>query len=111
MPQKKQPQHILLRSIPKKTMKKKKGDMVDTIADSMILHLNKIKESDGLKKAKNMLFTVVRGVNKAVKQFVEEHPLTLEQQRMLYKEMKMIAEGTGSHGFDVDFHENLFMDL
>ena len=59
------------------------------------------------KKAKKVLFSIVGGVRKAVQQFVDEHPLTPEQQRLLYKEMKRIAEGTGSHGIDVDFQDNI----
>ena len=108
MPQKKKTQDSR-KKMPekKKAIQKKKHDSVDVIADAMMHHLNKIKESDGLKKAKKVLFSIVGGVRKAVQQFVDEHPLTPEQQRLLYKEMKRIAEGTGSYGIDVDFQDNI----
>ncbi len=47
---------------------------------------------------------MLEGVRKAVQQFIEEHPLTPEQQRILYKEMKRIAQGT--HSIDHDFEDN-----
>lgn len=109
MPQKKKAQQPPKKSLSKKktAIRKKNHDSVDVIAGAMMHNLNRIKESDGLKKAKKMLFNIVGGVQKAVQQFVEEHPLTPEQQRVLYKEMKMIAEGTGLHGVDVDFEDNI----
>lgn len=105
MPQKKKIQSPIRKSI-SKTSGKKNNDPVDMISHAMLYNLNKIKNSEGVKKAKKMLFSMLGGVRKAVQQFVDEHPLTPEQQRMLYKEMKRIAQGTGAHGIDVDFEDN-----
>ena len=78
------------------------------IADTMMQKLdNIVKENRGLTKAKTMLFGIVEGVDKAAKRFAQKYPLTPEQEKLLYKEMKMIAEGTGLHGVDVDFQDNI----
>lgn len=128
MPQKKKAQQPSKKSLPKKkTANRQKNrhavvskdsvgksveksiiSLSNKIADTMMHKLdNIVKENRGLTKAKTMLFGIVEGVDKAAKRFAQKYPLTPEQEKLLYKEMKMIAEGTGLHGVDVDFQDNI----
>ena len=108
----------------KKAQKKKKirntinnTDTVETsvikisnmVADAMTQELDRIVEqNDGLIKAKKMVVGIVSGVDRAAKQFAEKYlSLTPTQQRLLFKEMRRFAEGTGSHGIDVDYQDNI----
>lgn len=79
------------------------------VADAMTQELDRIVEqNDGLIKAKKMVVGIVGGVDRAAKQFVKKYlSLTPAQQRLLFKEMKKIAEGSGSHGIDVDYQDNI----
>ena len=79
------------------------------VADAMTQELDRIVEqNDGLIKAKKMVVGIVSGVDRAAKQFVKKYlSLTPAQQRLLFKEMKKIAEGSGSHGIDVDYQDNI----
>lgn len=91
-----------------KSVEKSIISLSNKIADTMMHKLdNIVKENRGLTKAKTMLFGIVEGVDKAAKRFAQKYPLTPEQEKLLYKEMKMIAEGTGLHGVDVDFQDNI----
>ena len=79
------------------------------VSDAMTHELDRIvKQNDGLIKAKEMVVGIVSGVDRAAKHFAEKYlSLTPAQQRLLFKEMKRFAEGTGSHGIDVDFQDNI----